>query len=213
MGALKLTTASSGSVILNPANTASDVTITVPAQTATLATLTTPSFATTIGVGGATAAASGAGITFPATQSSSTDANTLDDYEEGTWTPVIADAASGGNTGTFTNAGAYYTKIGNTVNLWAYLSAINTTGMTSGNAIYVRNLPFQSAVYATGNFYTYRVARNASTVSSCATTSTATPSILFNVFTTNSATTDLYITVGNMVSGTSEFFIQVTYKV
>lgn len=37
MGSLKLTTASSGSVILNPANTASDVTITVPAVTATMA--------------------------------------------------------------------------------------------------------------------------------------------------------------------------------
>lgn len=37
MGSLKLTTASSGSVILSPANTASDVTITVPASTATMA--------------------------------------------------------------------------------------------------------------------------------------------------------------------------------
>lgn len=49
----------------------------------------TNKFATTIGVGGATPAASGAGITFPATQSASTDANTLDDYEEGTWNPVL----------------------------------------------------------------------------------------------------------------------------
>ena len=40
------------------------------------------SFATTIGVGGATPAASGSGISFPATQSASSDANTLDDYEE-----------------------------------------------------------------------------------------------------------------------------------
>jgi hypothetical protein len=166
-----------------------------------------------LGVGNATPSTSGAGITFPATASASTDANTLDDYEEGTWTPVIADASTGGNTGTYTNAGSYYTKIGNTVNLWAYLSAINTTGMTSGNAFCIRNLPFQSAVFATGNFYTYRVARNASTVSSCATASNSTPSILFNVFTTNSATTDLYITVGNMVSGTSEFFVSITYKV
>lgn len=39
MGSLKLTTASSGSVILSPANTASDVTITVPATTATMATV------------------------------------------------------------------------------------------------------------------------------------------------------------------------------
>jgi hypothetical protein len=41
-------------------------------------------FPTTIGVGGATPSASGSGISFPATQSASSDANTLDDYEEGT---------------------------------------------------------------------------------------------------------------------------------
>jgi hypothetical protein len=41
-----------------------------------------------IGIGGATPSASGTGITFPATASASTDANTLDDYEEGTWTPT-----------------------------------------------------------------------------------------------------------------------------
>ena len=58
--------------------------------------ITTPTekVVTTIGVGNATPSASGAGITFPATQSASTDANTLDDYEEGTWTPTIA-ASSG----------------------------------------------------------------------------------------------------------------------
>jgi hypothetical protein len=153
------------------------------------------------------------GIKFPATQVASADANTLDDYEEGTWTPVIADASTGGNTGTFTNAGATYTKIGNTVTVWAYLSAINTSGMTSGNLFYVRNLPFQSSVNATGSFYTYRVGRNASTVSSSLVTSVSNPTMVFRLFTTNSATTDLAITVGNIVSGTSEFFITTTYKV
>jgi hypothetical protein len=43
-------------------------------------------FPTTIGVGDATPSTSGSGISFPATQSASSDANTLDDYEEGTWT-------------------------------------------------------------------------------------------------------------------------------
>lgn len=38
MGSLKLTTASSGSVILSPENTASDVTVTIPATTATMVT-------------------------------------------------------------------------------------------------------------------------------------------------------------------------------
>jgi hypothetical protein len=49
-------------------------------------------FPTTIGVGGATPSASGSGISFPATQSASSDANTLDDYEEGTWTPTTSTA-------------------------------------------------------------------------------------------------------------------------
>ena len=66
----------------------------------------TGTFATTISVGNATPAASGAGVTFPATQSASSDANTLDDYEEGTWTPVPK--YGGGNTGmSYTSAGTY----------------------------------------------------------------------------------------------------------
>jgi hypothetical protein len=190
---------SSGSITLQEPAVAGTTTLNLPATSGTVVvTGTTPTLN---------------GITFPATQVPSADANTLDDYEEGTWTPVIADASTGGNTGTFTNAGSTYTKIGNTVTIWSYLSAINTSGMTSGSPFYVRNLPFQPSVNATGSFYTYRVARNASTVSSSSVTSVSTPTMLFQVFTTNSATTDLFITVGNMVSGTSEFFFTTTYKV
>ena len=60
---------------------------------------------------------SGTGITFPATQSASSDANTLDDYEEGTWTPVVSDATTGGNLATLASGGTdgVYTKIGNIV--------------------------------------------------------------------------------------------------
>jgi hypothetical protein len=65
----------------------------------------------TIGVGAATPSASGAGITFPATQSASTDANTLDDYEEGTWTPTF-NSITGSPTGI-----ARYVKIGKQVTL------------------------------------------------------------------------------------------------
>jgi hypothetical protein len=50
------------------------------------------------------------GIGFPATQVASADANTLDDYEEGTFTPT---ASSGITINTINNA--TYTKIGNTV--------------------------------------------------------------------------------------------------
>jgi hypothetical protein len=96
---------------------------------------------TTIGVGGATPSTSGAGITFPATQSTSSNANTLDDYEEGTWTPTIT--FGGGSTGITYNTtytGATYTKIGNRVCLSGYVILTNK-GSSAGRAS-VSNLPF-----------------------------------------------------------------------
>jgi hypothetical protein len=105
-----------------------------------------PTFSTTIGVGGATASASGSGITFPATQSASSDANTLDDYEEGTWTPVLVPAA--GSITTQSSVGVY-TKIGNTV----YCSAIiyiTTAGTASGTG-QINGLPFTSTSFGLGN--------------------------------------------------------------
>ena len=99
------------------------------------APLTTPSFTTTIGVGAATASASGAGITFPATQSASSDANTLDDYEEGTWTPTFD--TSGGNT--FTQSGTgIYTKIGRNVTASGFVS---WTAKSGGAGVAI-SLPF-----------------------------------------------------------------------
>lgn len=93
--------------------------------------------ASTIGVGGTTPAASGAGISFPATQSASTDANTLDDYEEGTWTPVATSQA--GSITAYTSSGTY-TKIGRFV----YLSGIITitTGGTATGVIFIAGYPF-----------------------------------------------------------------------
>jgi len=88
---------------------------------------------TTIGVGGATPSTSGSGITFPATQSASSNANTLDDYEEGTWTPSL-----GGNT-TYAAQVGTYTKIGKIVYVSAYL-IVTTIG--TGSTTYIDGLPF-----------------------------------------------------------------------
>jgi hypothetical protein len=69
------------------------------------------------GVGvGPTVPQSGLGICFPATQSASSNANTLDDYEEGTWTPVLTQ--SGATFGTTYQTGIY-TKVGNVVTITA----------------------------------------------------------------------------------------------
>jgi hypothetical protein len=69
-----------------------------------------------ISVGAAAPTTSGTGITFPATQSASTDANTLDDYEEGTWTPTII-GVGGGSVTSVSGASGTYTKIGRVVNV------------------------------------------------------------------------------------------------
>ena len=89
----------------------------------------------TISVGGATPSTSGAGITFPATQSASSDANTLDDYEEGTWTPTQ------GTFDTWTSPvfSATYTKIGRLVTVFLSQSS-GTTGWSAGD--YMGGLPF-----------------------------------------------------------------------
>jgi hypothetical protein len=78
------------------------------------------------------------------------DANALDDYEEGTWTPVVADAATGGNESPGVFQGAYV-KIGRLVYITLNCSNIDTTGLTGGNTVYFRNLPFTSS--GTGTFY------------------------------------------------------------
>ena len=128
----------SGAITLAAPAIAGTNTLSLPAQTATIATLTTPSFATTIGVGGATAAASGAGITFPASQSASSDANTLDDYEEGTFTPTIRGGTTAG-TASYNRQSGIYTKIGNRV---FFTIALTWSSGTGTGALAIGGLPF-----------------------------------------------------------------------
>lgn len=80
-------------------------------------------------------------LKFPASQNASSDANTLDDYEEGTWTPVIR----GANTaGTYEIAAHYshYTKIGRQVTVSSRIGMASS--ITGGGSSYlqVTGLPF-----------------------------------------------------------------------
>jgi len=98
-----------------------------------------------ISVGGAAPTTVGNGITFPATQAASSNANTLDDYEEGTWTPVLSFATNGTMTYTASTANGYYTKIGNVVTCRV---ALNLSAFTAGTASGIAriSLPFTSAL-------------------------------------------------------------------
>jgi len=76
------------------------------------------------------------GVTFTATQSSSANANTLDDYEEGQWTPAIT---NGITSPTYSNQTGYYTKIGDVVN---FSFRIYLSGGTRNGSLLTFTLPF-----------------------------------------------------------------------
>jgi hypothetical protein len=92
------------------------------------------------------------GIQFPATQNATSQANTLDDYEEGTWTVGLQGASSAGTY--VLTANGTYTKIGNVVTVQAVISAMTVSSAGTGYA-QITGLPFtksanslpQGAVY------------------------------------------------------------------
>jgi hypothetical protein len=104
-------------------------------------------------IGKTTATANGgdlqvsSGITFPATQVPKSDANTLDDYEEGTWTPVYQTSNNDASL-TMSTASARYTKIGRQVILQAYMFTSAVSSVGTGD-VRITGLPFTSAFRGT----------------------------------------------------------------
>ena len=95
---------------------------------------TTSATFNTYGMGLVTATpSSGIGISFPATQSASSDVNTLDDYKEGTFTPSVTGVTIGTATG-------IYIKIGKLV--FIDMAIPVTSGTNAGMTI--TNLPYTS---------------------------------------------------------------------
>ena len=85
--------------------------------------------------------ASAGQIKFPATQNASTNANTLDDYEETTWTPVIG--GSGGTSGqAYSIQVGHAIKIGKNVTAW-FRAQLSTLG-TITTDVQIQGLPFTS---------------------------------------------------------------------
>ena len=89
-------------------------------------------------VGGATPGAGG--VAFPATAVAVADANTLDDYEEGTWTPVVTFTGGNGDLTTAVALGVY-TKIGRLVQIAFNVEFSETTAATN---LTITGMPFTS---------------------------------------------------------------------
>jgi hypothetical protein len=88
----------------------------------------------------------GKGISFAANANySGMSSEILDDYEEGTWTPVTGPAST---TATYVYRAGYYTKVGRMVT--AYFGLKHTGGVWTGGEATISGLPF--AVHTTGSY-------------------------------------------------------------
>ena len=68
------------------------------------------------------------------------DANTLDDYEEGTWDPKFFNNANSSTTSVYS---AVYTKVGNQVTVYAYIK-LTSKGMVTTEPLEIHGLPYVS---------------------------------------------------------------------
>ena len=167
--------------------------------TATTATFAgAVSVATGAAVGGATAGAGG--LAFPATAVAVANANTLDDYEEGTWTPTLAPATSGTITVASPNL-CGYTKIGRVVTVNGLIEA-SAVSSPVGATVSMGSLPFQSNADANQ--------RSAGTVRAFSLTTGALNATM--VITSSTQTAVLYIDA-SLFQAASQFYFQLTYTV
>jgi hypothetical protein len=128
-------------------------------------------------------------------------ANLLDDYEEGTFTPELSDASTGGNLSGYSNRNARYTKVGRMVTIVVNFINITTTGMTASNLVYLQGLPFSVVNVSLINFVG----------SQSATGITGAP----NVILAGANNTSIYTgidDVSDIASGTADYYITLTYE-
>lgn len=133
-------------------------------------------------------------------------------YSTGTFTPVVSDAATGGNVATGTFYG-YYTKIGRQVTVVISLVNVSTTGMTAANDLFIQGLPFAAgSLTGTMNF----VGSGMFHTIGFDTDSNVFPYVPDNTsyvkFAENkpSAATD-YITVSQVSNGVGDIYFSLTY--
>jgi hypothetical protein len=154
------------------------------------------------------------GIKFPATQVTSSDGNTLDDYEEGSWTPALT-YDSGTSGVAYASRVGKYTKIGRQVFV-EFQIGLSSKGTGSGE-VFVSGLPFTVANdmaaaepgyvgvtywggFSTGVYYIWGFANNNDT------------RLMFRKTTTTSTSAGSYVVIGD-ISDTMYFQGSVTYTV
>ena len=138
-------------------------------------------------------------------------ANLLDDYEEGTFTPVIADASSGGNTGGGSYVG-WYERVGRVCTVHIKALDMTTVGLTAGNNAHIQGLPFTiinvSAFYQVGTLQTSRI-----TFAGHISVRGVTNNTSLTFFESISNAAGDHITVSQLLSGSADAYITMSYLI
>jgi hypothetical protein len=167
-----------------------------------------------VGVGVTPVAGNGAiqlsaGIGFPATQVASSDANTLDDYEEGTFTPGLTfGGASVGMVGSLFNG--RYTKVGRTVAVNGII-LLTAKGTSTGTAL-ITGLPFTSS-NGTGSFFAVSLRLSGISFTDAFQAYIANNSSVINLEQITNAGVDSLLTDTNFPVGLSVLIWNATYDV
>lgn len=139
-------------------------------------------------------AATAGQIQFPATQNASSDANVLDDWEEGTWSPALK--FGGASVGmTYSGQTGFYQKMGKLVVCWLEIQ-LSAKGSSTGSAT-LTGFPFTAA--NNGDYPAFNSTANS-----------VTGDILKGYLTPNTAIADLTSNVANSTAATDTIFSNTT---
>ena len=161
----------------------------------------------------------GHGIDFSATgDASGQTSELLDDYEEGTFTPIVADASTGGNTASaYTTNIGWYTKIGNLVNIQIRLRDINEGSISGSSVIYIRGFPYameqrsNALVVGHTNTSRFNVPANCYELSALANNGSSTPTWCRLFASIDNA--EHGVQLFDSISATNQIQINMTYRV
>lgn len=128
------------------------------------------------------------------------------------FTPVLADASTGGNVATLGYASGQYVVDGELVHVWITVTGIDTTGMTGSADLRIRDLPYPSnPVAGTARLLGAVRTRNVAFSGSLCADFVEGANTYLNIFDSQSGGGGARITVADLTSGSADIALQLTY--
>lgn len=129
------------------------------------------------------------------------------------WAAELADASSGGNISPSSAAGAFYIKNGEQITLYVSYEDIDTTGMTGGNDLFIRNLPFPARTVTGTAFYLGNVSGSVIDHAGQIAPVILDGQQVMRLQELQSGAGYDYVTVSQITSGVTDMYLQITYPI